>query len=151
MRATRIESPFQLDGRLDDPVYQSVAPLSGFIQSLPDIGQPVSQKTEAWVFYDDQNFYVACRCWDTAPPSQWVANEMRRDGNQIRQNDNFGVVLDTFYDRRNGINLYANLLGGMMDIQITNEANSNQDWNTEAEKTAVLEMLSSARKVYAEK
>ena len=30
-------------------------------------------------------------------------------------------------------------------------AKSNQDWNTEAEKTAVLEMLSSARKVYAEK
>jgi hypothetical protein len=24
----------------------------------------------------------------------------------------------------------------------------NQDWNTEAEKTAVLEMLTSARKVY---
>ena len=55
---------------------------------------------------------------------------MRRDGNQIRQNDNFGVVLDTFYDRRNGINLYANPLGGMMDIQITNEGNNNQDWNT---------------------
>ena len=30
-------------------------------------------------------------------------------------------------------------------------AKSNQDWNTEAEKTAVLEMLSSARKVYAQK
>ncbi len=30
-------------------------------------------------------------------------------------------------------------------------AKSNQDWNTEAEKAAVLEMLSSARKVYAEK
>ncbi len=30
-------------------------------------------------------------------------------------------------------------------------AKSNHDWNTEAEKTAVLEMLSSARKVYAQK
>jgi hypothetical protein len=30
-------------------------------------------------------------------------------------------------------------------------AKSNQDWNTEAEKIAVLEMLSSARKVYARK
>jgi Tol biopolymer transport system component len=30
-------------------------------------------------------------------------------------------------------------------------AKSNHDWNTEAEKTAVLEMLSSARRVYAEK
>jgi len=29
-------------------------------------------------------------------------------------------------------------------------AQSNQDWNTEAEKTSVLEMLSSARKVYVQ-
>ena len=55
---------------------------------------------------------------------------MRRDGNQIRQNDNFGVMLDTFYDRRNGLMFYTNALGGMMDIQITNEGNPNQDWNT---------------------
>ena len=27
-------------------------------------------------------------------------------------------------------------------------AKSNQDWNTEAEKKAVLEMLTSARKIY---
>jgi hypothetical protein len=130
VRAVRLTQPLELDGTLDEDAYSSVKPLTGFIQSVPDIGKPVSQRTEAWVFFDEDNIYVACRCFDTAPPSEWVANEMRRDGPQIRQNDNFGVLLDTFYDRRNGNNFYVNPLGGMMDIQYTNEGSSNSDWNT---------------------
>ncbi len=31
--------------------------------------------------------YVSARAWDSAPESEWVANEMRRDTNQLRQND----------------------------------------------------------------
>ena len=129
VRAVRVTG-LRVDGQLDDDVYASIPAISGFIQNVPDVGQPVSENTEAWIFFDDDNLYVAARCWDTAPESLWVANEMRRDGNQIRQNDNFGVVFDTFYDRRNGLMFYTNALGGMMDIQITNEGSSNQDWNT---------------------
>ena len=43
---------------------------------------------------------------------QVVANELRRDTNQLRQNDTFGVILDTFYDRRNGYLFYTNPLRG---------------------------------------
>ena len=129
LRAVRLTEPLKVDGKLDEPVYASVKPMSGFIQSLPDIGRPVSERTEAWVFFDDANLYVSCRCWDSAPPSQWVANEMRRDSGQIRQNDGFGVMLDTFYDRRNAVNFVTNALGGLLDSQYTNEGNSNADWN----------------------
>ena len=41
--------------------------------------------------YDGDNMYVAARCWDQAPPEQWIANELRRDTNQMRNNDHFGV------------------------------------------------------------
>ena len=34
--------------------------------------------------------------------------------------------------------------------RLMEDAKSNQDWNTEAEKNAVLEMLDSARKVYVQ-
>ena len=66
--------------------------------------------------FDDENIYVAARCWDSAPPDKWIANEMRRDANQIRQNDHFGVMLDTFHDRRNGYVFYTNPLGGRIDL-----------------------------------
>ena len=56
-----------------------------------------------WVFYDDENVYVAARCWDSAPEDQWIADEMQRDSFQLIQNDRIVVAFDTFYDRRNGL------------------------------------------------
>jgi hypothetical protein len=72
---------------------------------------------------------VSARVWDSAPESDWVANEMRRDTNQLRQNDTFGVMFDTFYDRRNGVMFYTNPLGALAEFAITNEGNPNTDWN----------------------
>jgi hypothetical protein len=40
---------------------------------------------------------------------------LRRDTSQLRQNDMFGVLLDTFHDGRNGYNFYTNPLGGFTD------------------------------------
>ena len=76
-----------------------------------------------------RHIYIAARCWDSAPPDQWVANELRRDTNQLRQNDTFGVILDTFYDRRNGFLFYTNPLGARADQAVTDEGNLNVDWN----------------------
>jgi len=129
VRATRVTEPLRIDGRLDEAVYSQVKPISGFIQTLPAEGQPASEKTEAWIFFDDNFIYVTGKCYDSAPPEQWTANEMRRDTSQLRQNDMFGVLFDTYHDRRNGFNFYTNPLGGFADQWITNEGNPNTDWN----------------------
>ena len=44
-----------------------VEALTDFIQSEPQQGAPSSERTEAWVLFDDDNLYLACRCWDRAP------------------------------------------------------------------------------------
>jgi hypothetical protein len=79
--------------------------------------------------FDDTNVYVSARVWDSAPQSEWIADEMRRDASQLRNNDTFTVFFDTFYDRRNGFNFYTNPLGARADQQFTNEGNPNADWN----------------------
>ena len=128
VRAVRLTEPLNVDGVLDEAAYQT-PPISGFIQTLPLEGEPASERTEAWVFYDDENLYLVCRCWDSAPPEEWIANEMRRDTPQLRQNDTFGALFDTFHDRRNGFNFYTNPLGARADQWITDEGNPNTDWN----------------------
>ena len=55
---------------------------------------------------------------------------MRRDTNQLRQNDQFAVLFDTYHDRRNAYLFYANPIGGFADSQITDESPPNVDWNT---------------------
>ena len=129
IRAIKLREGLRLDGMLDEPVYQTVSAITGFIQLMPDEGAPATEQTEAWVMFDSTNIYVSARVWDSAPPSEWVANEMRRDTQQLRNNDAFWVVFDTFYDRRNGVAFYTNTLGAIGDFAITNEGNPNTDWN----------------------
>jgi hypothetical protein len=128
-RAVRLTEPLRLDGVLNEAVYQTVPPMSGFLQQMPIEGAPATERTEAWTFYDARNMYVAARLWSSVPESQWIANEMQRDSFQIIFNDNFIFVFDTFYDRRNGVAFMVNPIGGIFDYQITDEGNPNSDWN----------------------
>jgi Domain of unknown function (DUF5916) len=129
-RATRIPEPLVLDGKLDEEIYRQVPGTEGFIQQEPHEGEPATERTELWVFYDDKNVYFSARCWDDHP-ERMVINEMRRDNFNIFQNENVTVVLDTFYDRRNGYFFQTNPLGAIRDQQVMDEGQSNnQDWNT---------------------
>ena len=129
VRATRITDPITIDGTLGEGVYGRIQAIDGFLQQEPHEGQPASQKTDVWLLYDEKNIYVAARCW-TTDPARIVANEMRRDSFAIFQNDNFGVLFDTFHDRRNGFMFYTNPLGGLSDSLVTDERDTNRDWNT---------------------
>ena len=129
VRAVRLDEPLRIDGVLDEGVYEIVTPVSDFLQQLPVEGAPASEKTEAWIFFDAENVYVSARIWDSAPESDWIANEMQRDSFQLIQNDTFSLSFDTFYDRRNGAAFMINPLGGFFDYQITDEGNPNNDWN----------------------
>ena len=124
-----VRATVRVDGRLDEALYSTTDAIASFVQQEPDEGKPATEKTEAWVFFDDDMIYVAARCWESHPERR-VANEMRRDANQLRQNDTFAVLLDTFHDRRNGYLFTANAIGGMGDSQITDEGPPNVDWNT---------------------
>jgi hypothetical protein len=129
VRAIPLKEPLRVDGRLDETVYQTELAVEGFIQLEPIAGAPATERTEAWVMFDRDAVYVSARCWDSAPPSEWTANEMRRDTGQLLQNDQFGVMFDTFYDRRNGFVFYANPLGGFSDRIVTDEGMAEPEWN----------------------
>jgi hypothetical protein len=128
MRAVRIDAPIDLDGRLDDDVYRAVPAVSGFIQQFPREGQPATEPTEVWILFDDDTLYVSGYCHDSEP-SRAVANELRRDHNNIFQGDNVTVVLDTYYDRRNGFFFQTNQLSAVRD-QAISEGQQLQAWNT---------------------
>ena len=129
VRATRLTQEIRLDGRLDEGVYRTVQPITGLIQQIPDEGALASERTDIWVLFDENNLYVTARAFDSAPPSEWVANEMRHDVGQLRQNDSFSFLLDTFHDQRNGVAFLVTPIGGYSDFAVTNEGNVNLDWN----------------------
>ena len=129
VRAIKLSSPLTLDGVLDEEVYAREAPFDGMVQVAPDYGKPASERSDIWITYDQQNMYLTCRCWDSAPPDEWVVNELRRDTGGLRNNEHIGVLFDTFYDRRSGFAFYTNPLGARADYSVVDEGGSNTDWN----------------------
>ena len=133
INAVRFDGDLVVDGNLDEDIYRTIAPITNFIQQIPNEGTPASERTEAWVFFDDDNLYVAARNYESVPEESWVANEMRRDTGQLRTNDSFSVMLDTFLDRRNGVAFLVTPIGGFSDFAISNEGDRgrgvNFDWN----------------------
>jgi hypothetical protein len=129
VRAIKLTAPLNLDGVLDEEVYSRERPFGGLIQVTPRYGGLQSERSDVWIMYDNTHVYMACRCWDSAPPNEWVVNELRRDTNGLRQNDHIGVMFDTFYDRRSGFAFYTNPLGARADYSVVDEGGSNTDWN----------------------
>ena len=130
LRAVRLDEPLVVDGSLDEQIYATVPAMSGFVQQEPLAGEQATEQTDVWVFYDATSVYIAARLWDSHP-ERIVANEMRRDNRNIQsQNASFSVILDTFYDRRNGFLFRTTPLGALWDGQVTDERNVNSDWNT---------------------
>jgi hypothetical protein len=127
IRATRTRQPPRIDGRLDDTAYREVPAFSGFIQADPAEGEPETEKTEAYVFFDDRHVYMAVRGWDAAAAGI-VATEMRRDHNRINQNDHVSISFDTFYDGRSGFQFTLTAAGGLQDGTIVDEG-LQADWN----------------------
>ncbi|MSO30712.1 MAG: hypothetical protein EXQ48_07185 [Acidobacteria bacterium] len=128
VRAVPIATPLRIDGLLDESVYTGVVPMSGFTQADPRAGDPATEATEVWVFFDRENVYIAARCWESRP-DRLIANELRRDHNNIVQNDNISFGFDTFFDRRSGVVLETTPIGARLDVQFAYEGQNNYDWN----------------------
>ncbi len=129
IRAVRLTEPLIIDGLLKDPIYSQVPAIGDFVQQEPHEGEPATEKTELWIFFDATNIYFAVHCLDDQP-DRIIANEMRRDSNNIFQNDNVQLIIDTFYDRRSGVLFQTNALGALSDQEVSDERNFNRDWNT---------------------
>jgi hypothetical protein len=120
IRATKLPEPIRIDGRLDESFYESVRSIGDFIQMEPVEGQPATEQSEVWIFYDRDNVYVSARLWDSHPERE-VVDEMRRDNNRVVFNENFAFSFDTFHDRRSGYDFEVNPLGGRWDGQFADD------------------------------
>lgn len=129
VRAVRIQRPPSIDGRLDEEIYTTIQAVDGFVQQVPREGQPATERTEAWILFDDTNFYFSARCYDSQP-ERITANELRRDSSNIfNGGDSMTLVLDTLFDQRNGFLFQTNPLGAVREQQIS-DGQYIESWNT---------------------
>jgi Domain of unknown function (DUF5916) len=129
VRAQRLRERLVVDGKLDESSYSQFQPVSDFVQVEPAYGAPATERTEMWVFFDERAIYLGLRCFDS-DIERWASLDLRRDSPGFGQTESVSVGLDPFFDRRNGFIFGVNADGGVSDSAITNERDSNRDWNT---------------------
>jgi hypothetical protein len=128
IHALSIPGPIRVDGVLDDAAWAQAEMISEFTQQDPREGEPATERTEVRILLSPSTLYIGVMCFD-AQPDRIVARERRRD-NDLRNDDRFEVVLDTFHDRRNGFYFVTNPLGTRFDALITDEGvDINSEWD----------------------
>ena len=108
-----------IDGRLTDPAWREVTPITGFVQRELHEGQPITERTEVRILTDGQALYIGAWLYDN-DPTGIVPGEKVRDGD-ISKSDYFGIVLDTYHDRQNGFVFTTTPAGIEYDAQVVNE------------------------------
>ena len=90
-----------------------------FTQRDPQDGAPAMQRTEAYLGYDDKNFYSIFVCFDQQPKS--VRSRMARRDTIGPEDDEVQVYLDTFNDKRRSYGFMTNPRGIQFDYLWTEE------------------------------
>ena len=126
IKAVRVDQGPRIDGRLNDPAWQTAPVIDGFRMVEPRPGEAPSEKTEARVVYDSNSLYIGIYCYDSEP-DRISANSMAHDGGgggggggymgyghhgpSISSDDLVRILLDPFQDKRNAYVFYVNPKG----------------------------------------
>jgi hypothetical protein len=117
--------PILVDGVLDEESWALATPADDFVRYVPSAGGPAPGHTEVRFVQDERALYVGMRV--TESESRIRARISVRE--EINSDDQIGVYLDTFHDRRSGYIFYLNPLGIQQDIR-HNAGNWNPNWDT---------------------
>jgi hypothetical protein len=123
-RLVRLSKPPVIDGVLED-TWKEAKVEAEFYEVAPMKNVPAELKTEAYLGYDDKNFYFAFRCYDSNPKA--IRANSGRD--KVFIDDLIGVYVDTF---GNGVRAYEFLVnprGVQMDAMRTEGQPEDYLWD----------------------
>ena len=116
----------KIDGKLDDPAWQKAKPVSGFIQLVPDRGEPATDDTAFYIAYDPHHLYVAFLCYDESPDK--VVNRIVRRGGNIYDSDVISFFMDPHHDHRTGYKFATTPGGVQSDAYRFDDIRSDSSW-----------------------
>ena len=108
----RAAQPPNLDGRLDDAVWETATYVDDFVQIAPVEGAPGTEETEVWMAYDRDNLYFAFHVHYTDPG---IIRANRADRDEIGGDDRMSVLFDPFLDQQRAYQFSVNGYGVQSD------------------------------------
>ncbi len=123
----RVDAPPIIDGVVNDDEWAGAIRIDDLHQFRPiDHGTP-TEDTEFFVAYDDDNFYVGARLFDSEP-ERILARQLVQ-GQTLQFDDAMEFILDPFANRRSGYLFQLNPNGLRRDGLYESPTEVNRDWD----------------------
>lgn len=127
----------EIDGKLDEAIWQSVPIATDFIMFDPDNGKkiPENKKTEIRVLYDNDAIYIGAVMYDENPEK--ILKEItQRDS--FGTSDLFGVFINGFNDGQQDFQFFVNAADGQADCITTDTNGEDYSWDAVWKSKAVI-------------
>ena len=111
----------QIDGRLDDSVWETATRITEFVQVAPVEGGPGTEETEVWLAFDRDNLYFAFYAHYSDPG---IMRANRADRDEIRGDDRMSVLFDPFLDQQRAYQFEVNGYGVQADSIVNADGSS---------------------------
>jgi len=127
VRALKLDGEtIELDGVLDEDVWQRAEGARGFSKWDPARGDLAQEETVFKVAYDDEAIYIGVACLES-DCANITGRLCRRDN--MHDSDMVSLYLDTYHDHTTGFNFRVNSLGVKGDRYVYNDGNMDPDWD----------------------
>ena len=129
MAAERLQQgeSIELDGILDEAVWDRAVPATDFVQQDPDFGGAPTERTEVRIVFSGESLYMGVMAYDS-DPSGLRGNTMKRD-EFLGADDRFMWVMDTFLDQQTGYFFEMNPSGLMADALLVAGRGQQRAWD----------------------
>src|ERR1700716_2114146 len=117
VRVPHVAADVNVDGVLNEPVWQQADVLTGFSEFSPHDGIPAADSTQVLVWYSTTAIHFGIRAFE--PHGSVHATLADRD--KISADDNVQILLGTFHDHRQAYVFGVNPLGVQMDGTIVEQ------------------------------
>lgn len=131
LNVPKLIHPPKIDGVLDNPLWENEAlKIEDFVQFTPKENGTPSEKTVAFIGYDEKNLYFAFCCYDSE------INKIRAcvtNRDNCIDDDWVALFLDTFNEKRRAFSFIINPIGVQADMIRTEEGgsdNMDDSWDT---------------------
>jgi len=125
---TKTKEKINIDGLLDESVWENVKWQTDFIQIEPKPDQNANFKTEVKSLYNDKFLYFGIICYDSIGKNKFKAPDLKRDFN-FQNHDLVGITIDGFNDQRNSVTFFVNPYGAQRDYLSFDDTYFDSDWN----------------------
>jgi len=125
LSAVHTAKPPLIDGRLDDPAWQTAAVSDAFTQQSPFDGSKPSERTQLRILYDDDAVYFGFDCDQVSTPI--VEKLTRRDRDS--ESEWVWIQIDSRNQGKSAYVFAVNISGTIADGQIIDQTTYSWEWD----------------------